>query len=219
MQVRVIKADGSKESYLHTKIIRTLSRVIDIDFEGSICLAEELAEALTYYIYSYTKTDLIYSYNIHSMLLAMITDTGYENYGSALQEHHINRVALRKRIEVVTIDDPFEAGIGFCDPNERSSRWNKSIIVNCLESIYGLEHYIARTIAGEVEGKVLHLGTYKISRSLIKQLVISEASAMLNAQAQLNGNESFKKYATCDIHTDTEVCPGKFNNGLCNVGA
>ena len=52
MQLKVIKADGSIEEYLHTKIIGTISNALSASGHDSTFVAEQLAEAITYYLYN-----------------------------------------------------------------------------------------------------------------------------------------------------------------------
>jgi hypothetical protein len=50
---------------------------------------------------------------------------------------------------------------------------------------YGINRQTARTIASLVEEKVLKIGIRMIPASLIKQLVLGDAAAVLQAQQQL----------------------------------
>ena len=52
-------------------------------------------------------------------------------------------------------------------------------------SNYGLTRQTARTVASLVEEKVLKMGIPMIPASLIKQLVLGDAAAVLQAQQQL----------------------------------
>lgn len=51
MQLKVAKADGSIEEYLHTKVIATFNSALVLTGQADIGIAEQLAEALTYFLY------------------------------------------------------------------------------------------------------------------------------------------------------------------------
>jgi hypothetical protein len=65
------------------------------------------------------------------------------------------------------------------------SPWDKSVIVENLVAEQGIDRPVARTIAGMVEEKVFNMGSARVPRSLIRQLVISETATVLRAQRQL----------------------------------
>jgi hypothetical protein len=70
------------------------------------------------------------------------------------------------------------------ESNERT-RWDKSKIVNDLITNYKLPRQTARTIASMVEEKVFGMGLSLVPSSLVKQLVLGDAAAVLRAQRQL----------------------------------
>ena len=67
----------------------------------------------------------------------------------------------------------------------RSSRWDKSKIVNDLVTNYDVSRQTARTIASMVEEKIFNMGLTSVPASLIKQLVLGDTAAFLQAQRQL----------------------------------
>lgn len=181
MQLKVIKADGQLEEYLHTKVMGTFSNALGLVDDMNIFAAEQFAEAVTFYLYGKRDSHMVTSDEIHLMIQSVLSATGYEHAGVALNEHRLNRKLMRSRIEV--LDDEFDDG------GESSglevNRWDKSRIVNDLMRIESIEPQTARAIASSVEEKVLNLGMTKIRRSLIRQLVLADTDAMLEAQYQL----------------------------------
>ena len=179
MQLKVIKADGSVEEYLHTKVLGTFNNALSLVNEPDILAVEQFAEAVTYYLYQ--KKDIAFtSEKIHQMIYNILTAADYENAAHALNEHRLNRKLWRRRIEV--IDGRQEDG---SDQFGLVCRWDKTRIVNDLVREDRLDRQIARAIASAVEEKVLNIGVMRIRRSLIKQLVLADKATMLQAQEQL----------------------------------
>lgn len=174
MQLKVIKADGSVEEYLHTKIIGTMSNALALVEQPNIFAAEQFAEAITFHLYKKRDAGAITSEEVHLMVQAVLVATGYENASHALNEYHLNRRLKRRRIEVVG-----ESGA------DESRQWKKSQIVCDLMSKQGCDRKIARAIASAVEQKVLNLGMMSIKSGLIKQLVLADTEAMMRAHKQL----------------------------------
>lgn len=180
MHLKVIKADGSVEEYLHTKVIGTFGNALALVDDANIFAAEQFAEAVTFYLYKKRQTLRVTSEEIHLMMQAVLSATGYEHAASALNEHRLNRKLRRNRVEVVDgeIYDPLT-------PESGSSRWDKAKIVRCLVKHRKIDRQIARAIASGVEEKALNLNMAKVPGSLVEQLVLADTDAMLAAQKQL----------------------------------
>jgi len=188
MQLKVIKADGSVEEYLHTKVIGTISCVLAEVGQADTHIAEHLAEVVTYFLYHKQKRRRITSSEIFSITEAVLAATKYEDAAVALSEHHFERRLKRSRTEVVSIDiqQLSDAEI-LCEAEQSTgrSRWDKSRIVADLVTKHGVSRQTARTIASMVEEKVFNMGITLVSASLIKQLVISDTAAVLRAERRL----------------------------------
>ncbi len=188
MQLKVVKADGSVEGYLHTKVVGTISNALGLIDQTDICVAEELTEAVTYFLYRKQKPLVISSNEIFSIIEAVLMATGYEDAAAALSEHHFERKLKRSRIEVVCVDVYELADAEELCRVERPvgrERWEKSRIANDLVTKYGVCRQTARVIASMVEEKVFNMGVTLVSASLIKQLVLRDAAAVLRAERQL----------------------------------
>ncbi|MHC4572608.1 MAG: hypothetical protein ACYS76_00505 [Planctomycetota bacterium] len=188
MQLRVIKADGSIEQYLHTKVIGTISNALAQIDQADISIAEQLAEVVTYFLYHKQKPLVVTSNEILSIIQAALTTTGYEEAATVLSEHHFQRKLKRSRIEVVAVDieqlsdaDLLAKEVG----SDNRCRWDKSVIVKDLVTKYDFCRQTARTVASMVEEKILSLGITHVPASLIKQLVLGDAAAVLRAERQL----------------------------------
>ena len=188
IQLKVIKADGSIEEYLHTKVMGTISNALDSVGQSDICIAEGLAEVVTYYLYHNQKNPALSSGEILSIVKAVLTSTNNEKAAIALSEHHFERKLKRSRIEVVSIEvrDLADAEV-LCGSKESGARtrWDKSRIVADLVSKYDISQQTARMIASMVEEKIFSMGITLVSASLIKQLVLGDTATILNAQRQL----------------------------------
>jgi len=187
-QFKVVKADGSIEEYLHTKVMGTINNALgEIDM-ANIDIAEEFAEVVTFFLYNQYNRRTVTSGDIFSMIKVVLAGTGYGDAAVALSEHHFERKLKRSRIEVVSIDvqeltdAELLAGI---EVSSGRSRWDKSRIVEDLVESRGINRQTARTIAAMVEEKVFKMGMTLIPSSLIKQLVLGDTGTVLRAQQQL----------------------------------
>ena len=181
MQIKVIKSDGHMEEYLHTKVLGTFSNALALVDDTNIFAAEQFAEAVTFYLYEKRASQIVTSEELHLMIQAVLSSTGYDHAAEALNDHRLNRKLKRGRVEVVddqsyTVDE---------DVAMRVSRWTKSRIVQDLIRIDKIKPNIARAIGSAVEEKVLALGMTRVRRSLIKELVLADTDTMLDAQGQL----------------------------------
>jgi transcriptional regulator NrdR family protein len=188
MQLKVVKTDGAVEEYLHTKVIGTISNALARAGQADICTAEQLAEAVTYYLYHKQKPLVVASNEVFSMIEAVLTATGYEEAAIALNEHHFERKLKRSRIEVVSVDVSELADAEVLCTTEKSVgrfRWDKSKIVNDLVAKHDICRQTARTIASIVEERIFNMGVMQVPASLINQLVLRDAAAVLRAERHL----------------------------------
>ncbi|HIJ51837.1 MAG TPA: hypothetical protein HPP66_01640 [Planctomycetes bacterium] len=188
MQLKVIKADGGVEEYLHTKVIGTISNALSRTGQPDMAVAEELAEVVTYFLYHEKNRRSVTSSEIFSIIKAVLTATKYEEAAVALSEHHLERKLKRSRIEVVSINVEELADAELLCKTEHAhsrSRWDKSRIVRDLVAKHGVSQQTARMVALMVEEKIFNMGLTLVPASLIKQLVLGDAAAVLRAQRQL----------------------------------
>lgn len=187
-QLKVIKADGAVEEYLHTKVMGTINNSLGLVDQADIDIAEHFAEVVTFFLYHQDCRGSVTSGEILSIIKAILVATGYEKAAAALSEHHLARKLKRSRIEVVPVDiqnlADAELLVGVDGP-EGKCRWDKSMIVHYLITRHDIGRQTARLIAAMVEEKVLTMGLTLIPSSLIRQLVLSDAATVLRAQQQL----------------------------------
>jgi transcriptional regulator NrdR family protein len=187
-QFKVIKADGSVEEYLHTKVIWTISRCLERVGEADIQLAEQLAEVVTYFLYHSYQQHNITSSEIFSMVKIALASSRHEEAAVSLNEFHFSRKLKRGRIEVVPVDiSELDEARLLCETKgyESRSRWDKSRIAAGLVRKHKFPRRTARAIASMVEEKILGMGLTLVPVSLIKQLVWSDAAAVMQAEKQL----------------------------------
>jgi len=188
MQLKVVKADGTVEEYLHTKVVGTISNALGRIGQADICIAEQLAEVVTYFLYHKQKPFIVTSNEIFSMIEVVLAGTGYEEAAVVLSEYHFERKLKRSRIEVVLVDicGLADAEV-LCrvEKSESRCRWDKSRIVRDLVTKHDVCRQTARTIASLVEEKIFNLGVTLVPASLVKQLVLRDAAAVLQAERQL----------------------------------
>ena len=187
-QLEVIKADGTVEEYLHTKVMGTINNALGRIGQADTHIAEQFAEVVTFFLYQQENRRSVTSGEVLSMIKVVLAATGYEKAAVALSEHHLERKLRRSRIEVVCVDvrelSDAELFVGAESPGSRC-RWDKSRIVEDLTAKYGLCRQTARMVAAMVEEKVFNMGVTLVPSSLIKQLVLGDAAAALRAQQQL----------------------------------
>lgn len=187
-QLEVTKADGTVEEYSHTKVIGTISSALVAVSQPDMRIAEELAEVVTYYLYRRDGPHSVTSSEIFSIIKAVLSATGYEEAAVALAEHQFERKLRRSRIEVVAVDMQELADAELlceAEQNADRSRWDKGRIVHDLVTRHGVSRQTARMVASMVEEKIFNMGIAVVPASLIKQLVLSDAAAVLRAQRQL----------------------------------
>jgi len=187
-QLKVIKEDGTVEEYLHTKVMGTLSNAMASAGQADMYVAEQLAEVVTYFLYHRQGNRDATSSEIFSMIKAVLTATQYDDAAIALTENHFQRRLKRSRIQVVPIDIQQLTDAELLTRSEEidgKSRWDKSRIVRDLVTEHDIRRQTARTIASMVEEKIFRMGMTIVPGSLIKQLVLGDAAAILRAQQQL----------------------------------
>jgi hypothetical protein len=188
-QLQIIKADGTTEEYLHTKVIGTINTALAAAGRADIALAEDLAEVVTYYLYQKQQQRRVNSNEILSMIKAVLVSTGYEKAAVALGEHALGRRLKRARTEVLALDMREFSDVESLNRREQPPArmpWDKGRIVYDLTVESGMSRQTARAVASLVEERIFNLGMSQIPRSLIKQLVLGEAAAMLRAQNELH---------------------------------
>ena len=186
-QLKIIKADGSCEQYLHTKVMGTISRVLEGIGRADIFTAEQLADIVTYYLYEQKSERRIRSCDVFSIVKIVLSETGNEDAAIALNDYYFTRKLRRSRIEVIDakMDKPADIEkYSRTEGNMATSRWNKTSIVDYLTEKFSVERNCARAIAAMVEEKILAMGLSRVSRSLIKQLVLTNTALVLRADRQ-----------------------------------
>jgi len=202
MQLRVEKADGSIEVYLHTKVLGTIAAALADSGSYQEDKPEQLAEAVTTFLRRRYGNTSVSSDEIHSMIEVILTDTGHEEAALALHEYRVNRQIKRRRLEVMHMEKT--------NTPERNRKrkmlmgdytvqpWDKSKIVRDLEGESELPHNLAQAIASSAEEKALALGCRRITSSLVRELVCNEMLAMHQAESALAEQSGGKRYTSED---------------------
>lgn len=187
-QLKVVKADGAVEEYLHTKVVGSINNALGAIGEANIDIAEHFAEVVTFFLYHQQGRRRVSSSEILSMIKVVLASTGFEAAAAALSEHHFERKLKRSRTEVISVDIRDLADAEFFVRTEEAGvrcRWDKSRIVEDLIAERGIGRQAARMIAAMVEEKIFGMGMTRVPSSLIKQLVLGDTAAVLRAQEQL----------------------------------
>jgi transcriptional regulator NrdR family protein len=191
-KLTVVKADGTREEYFHTKVVGTIANALGSAGRPDIHAAQEIADAVTFFLYRTAQPGdsriSIGAHEILSIIKTVLADTGFEEAAITVSEHHFERKLKRCRVEVAPgrsegLSDAEELYTDYSD--ETRSKWDKSRIVEYLVAKHRLHRQTARTIASMVEEKVFNLGLPVIPAGLVKQLVLNDAAAVLRAQNQM----------------------------------
>ncbi len=187
-QLRVTKADGTTEEYIHTKVIGTINNALSAAARPDMAMAEDLAEVVTFYLYKKQEQREVSSSEILSMIKAVLVSTGFEAAAAALGEHALERRLRRARTEILAVDvqdlSDVERLYGTRQPPARIP-WDKGLIIDDLTGAYGLSRQMARVVAAMVEERIFSMGMTQVSQSLLKQLILGEAATILRAQRDL----------------------------------
>ena len=185
MIVRVVKADGGVEEYLHTKVLLCISNALCAVGECDVVRAHQLAETVTAFVYS-QRQESVRSGDILSMLKVVLAETGYDDAAGALSEYHHRRGLARRRTELVEaeVNEPADAE-ALRSASAEARQWSKGLVVEHVMKAYGLEKHAARAVAGRVEEKVLAMGMPKVWSGLVRQVIVAETALMLRAEAYL----------------------------------
>jgi hypothetical protein len=178
MKIRVLKSDGAIEPYLHTKVLGTFHNALTAVDENDLTAAEQLAEAVTFYLYRADGSHTISVDQIHLLIQSALASTGFDRAAEALNEHRLQRKLHRRRVVVLATEDEHAQ-------EPQCSLWNKSRIVDTLMKNRKMDRLAARAVAAAVEDKVLRMGVSKVRSSLVRELVSEDAEAILRAEQQL----------------------------------
>lgn len=174
MQIRIIKADGSTEPYLHTKVLGSLHRAMAAVEVDCLETAQMLSDAVTYFLYRRFKGESLTTDQIHQMILTVLEGSGFAVAAEALTSHRLNRRLQRRRISVT---------------DSEYVLWDKGLIVRELVERYQTNRPLARVIAGTVEEKILRMGALHIRRGLIRHLVMTDMEDLIEADCELTAPE------------------------------
>jgi len=187
-QLKVVKADGVVEQYLHTKVIGSINNALGAIDEANIDLAEQFAEVVTYFLYHQQGRRRVNSSEIFSMIQVVLASTGYEAAAAALSAHYFTRKLKRLRTEVICVDVQDLMDAEFLVGTEETGvrrQWDKSRIADDLIDEHGLDRQTARMIAAMVEEKIFGMGMTRVPSGMVKQLVLGDIATVRRAQKLL----------------------------------
>ncbi len=213
MQLRVIKADGTQEEYFHTKVIAAFVNALAVPDENNTSIAQQFAEAVTFYLYNKNGSSKISSSEILSIIKAVLLSTGFGYAAELLTEHHQRRNLLRMRVKVVknSLENlPI-------DPSAPDADWNKSRIIYDLINERNLDPVCARTVASLVEEKILDSGFRLVPTDFIRFLALRQAQAIISAAAHMKTPTMTEPDLV--YTTDMDIRLRQPQNGLCPLEA
>ena len=223
MQLRVEKADGGIEVYLHTKVLGTIAAALADSGSYQEGKPEQLAEAVTTFLRRRYGNTSVSSDEIHSMIEVVLTDTGHEDAALTLHEYRVNRQIKRRRLEVAHIEktdiSEKKPKIKMLIADYTVGPWNKSEIVRDLEGESELPHNLAQAIASSVEEKALALGCRRITSALVRELVCNEMLAMRQAESALAEQSGEERHTSEDSVPEPPAGKAKRSSDVVVVAA
>lgn len=189
LKLAVVKADGTVEEYFHTKVVGAIANALSTAGQPDIKAAEELADAVTFFLYHAGPNRSITTGEVLSVIETVLASTGFAEAAAVLNEHHFERKLRRCRVEVVKarLHELSDAEELYKDnASLPKSRWDKSRIVDDLIAENGFDRQTARAVASMVEQKVFNLDLPVVPASLVRQLVLSDAAVVIWAKQQLH---------------------------------
>ncbi|PKL47788.1 MAG: hypothetical protein CVV39_05280 [Planctomycetes bacterium HGW-Planctomycetes-1] len=220
MQLRVIKADGTQEEYFHTKVIATFVNAFAAPDESNTAIAQQLSEAVTFYLYNKNGSSKTSSSEILSIIKAVLISTGFGYAAEILTEHQQRRNLARMRVKVVKTDMKnlsASTPLLLIDRLGPDEHWNKSKIIYDLINEHNLDPAAARTVAALVEEKILDSGFRLVPTGFIKFLALWQMQVIISAAGQLK--TSTKTDSEPVYHTDMDIRLRQPQNGLCPIEA
>ena len=187
-QLEIIKADGTSEPYLHTKVLGAINNALAGAGRPDMAMAEDLSEVVTFHLYQDADRRGISSGEILAIVKAVLAATGCEEAAAALAEHALERRLRRSRTEVLAVNvRDFTDVQQLCQADRPPGRmpWNKGQIVHDLMTRSGLPRQMARAIASTVEERAFRMEMTAVPLSLLRQLVLGETVAALQAEREL----------------------------------
>ncbi len=81
MQIRILKSDGHIEPYLHTKVLGSFNQAM-AGMGDCLYAAEQMAEAVTFYLYRQVRHGTLSADDIHQMIVTARPRPPLTNIGS-----------------------------------------------------------------------------------------------------------------------------------------
>jgi hypothetical protein len=164
-QIIVTKRDGTLERFHLAKLSNCLAAVMRSRAYDPR-LAAPLAKAVALHLQQWREPTPPTTDYIYRCVRSILQQTGLGDAADELAAHRRQRRARRRQIRVV------DAG-----PADRAELWRKSVLVQTLQTRYGLRHSVARFMAGRIEGQVFGLGYRVVSKLFLAELVRNEVLA------------------------------------------
>jgi hypothetical protein len=162
----VAKRDGSLEVFSLSKLSRSVQRALR-DAELDPHLAIPLSKAIKAHVSAWEEAEPPTTEHIFECARAVLAETGCEAAAVCFDRHRRQRSARRERISVI------DQGASVTAPEP----WSKTRLVTSLQRKYGLRYAVARSLAGEVESKIVVMEYRVVSSGLIWEIVRHELAA------------------------------------------
>ena len=175
-QTVVTKRDGTVERFSFPKLNNCLAVAMrSLAYDPR--LAGPLTKAVALHLQEWTGTSPPTTSYVYRCVLSVLQQTGLSDIADVLATHRRERRIRRARIQVV---DPAVSSV-------RGEPWRKSVLVESLQSRYGLRHAVSRFMAGQIEARVFALNYRLVSRSFVAELTRNEVLAWGLADGQALG--------------------------------
>ncbi len=162
----VAKRGGAVEPLVIEKLIRCLT--IGLRACGQdVFLAGPLARAIRVHLDAWSRRRPPTSDYLFKCVQTVLREVELEDVGRVLADYRRRRAARRRGISVVKVGNGCVTASG----------WSKERVAEFLQSRFGLQRRTARSIADEVEQRVLSLGYWQVPASMVREVVQAEMLA------------------------------------------
>ena len=164
--IMIAKREGGIECFEPQKLRRCLAAVLK-DSGRDPRIADALTRAVEIHLESWPEPSPPSSDYIFRCVRTAFLETGLEDAALRLVGHRHQRTAQRAKLSVFDAEESHFA----------LSPWRKTTLAGALEGKHGLNHNVARFLAGEIERRLLALEYSVISKSLIREVIRNELLA------------------------------------------
>ncbi|MEQ8768387.1 MAG: ATP cone domain-containing protein [Planctomycetota bacterium] len=161
---QVVNEEGRAVPFNPDRVADTIERALERSGQPDLELARELAGVAERVLAERSADGPPTTSELQDIVEQALRETGYEDAAVAHAEERAWRERLRRVVQVVPRPGT-EAG---------AQPWAKRVVARDLVERFGLAESVSDVIAASVERKVFGLGSRRVSRILVRQILLEE---------------------------------------------